>query len=200
MTQYATTGSLIFLTLQLNKQQMPVKLKYREDELVRLLKVKDKAAFSYLYDNYSGALYGIVLSILNNEPETAEDVLQEAFIKIWKNIDNYDKSKGTLFTWMLNISRNTAIDKLRSLRRVSIQSINNNVHIVDKEHSHSIAVDRIGVKELLNNLKPEYKTIIDLAYFGGHTQKEIAEILSMPLGTVKTHTRAALNEIRRIIV
>ena len=177
---------------------MVTERKYTEVELVKLLKEKDKPAFSYLYDNYSGALFGIVLKILNRDEETAQDVLQEAFIKIWKNMEFYDPSKGTLFTWMLNITRNTTIDKLRSLKRVSIQSIDNNVHMVDMQHHHSIVIDKIGVKEVIDTLKPEYKTLIDLAYYGGFTQQEIAEKLNMPLGTVKTRIRAALVEIRRI--
>jgi len=170
---------------------MPEK-NYTEEELVRLLQEKSKPAFSYLYDNYSGALYGIVLRILNNDEETSQDILQESFVKIWKNIETYDRSKGTLFTWMLNITRNTAIDILRTLKRHTIQSIDDNVYNIDRQHSHKTNEDNIGVKEMVNKLKPEYKIIIDLAYFGGYTQEEISEELKMPLGTVKTRARAAL--------
>ena len=76
------------------------------------LKAKDKKAFENLYDKYSGALFNIILRIVNNQV-IAEDVLQESFVKIWKNIDKYDEDKSTIFTWMLNISRNTAIDATR---------------------------------------------------------------------------------------
>lgn len=174
-------------------------LKYTETELIALLKKQDKAAFSYLYDNYSGALYGIVLKVLNREEEIAQDVLQEAFVKIWRKVDTYDSSKGSIFTWMLNIARNTAIDKLRSIKRTSIQSLDDNVGIVDKQHNHTMREDRIGVKDVVEKLKPEHKTIIDLAYFEGYTQEEIAERLNMPLGTVKTRLRAALIELRKFI-
>ncbi len=177
---------------------MPNK-KYSEEELVNLLKQNDKAAFSYLYDHYSGALFGIILKIISQDEETSEDVLQEVFIKVWKKITTYDPLKGTLFTWMLNIARNTAIDKVRTLKNVSIQSIDNNVHSVDKIHQHKSVEDKIGIKEIVNKLKPEYKTIIDLAYFGGYTQEEIAEELKLPLGTVKTRARAALIELRKVI-
>ncbi len=177
---------------------MPNK-KYSEEELVNLLKQNDKAAFSYLYDHYSGALFGIILKIINQDEETSEDVLQEVFIKIWKKITTYDPLKGTLFTWMLNIARNTAIDKVRTFKNVSIQSIDINVHSVDKIHQHKSVEDKIGIKEIVNKLKPEYKTIIDLAYFGGYTQEEIAEELKLPLGTVKTRARAALIELRKVI-
>lgn len=177
---------------------MPEK-KYTEAELVNLLKQNDKVAFSYLYDNYSAALFGIILKILNQDKEISEDLLQEVFIKIWKKIDTYDSIKGTLFTWMLNIARNTAIDKVRSLKNISIQSLDNNVHIVDKIHQHKSVEDKIGIKEVVNKLKPEYKSIIDLAYFGGYTQEEISEELNLPLGTVKTRARAALSELRKVI-
>jgi RNA polymerase sigma-70 factor (ECF subfamily) len=177
---------------------MPGK-KYTEESLVTLLKQKDKSAFSYLYDNYSGALYGIVLKILNRDEETAQDILQEAFVKIWKNLERFDAGKGTLFTWMLNITRNTAIDKLRSIKNISIQSIDNNVHIVDRHHQHEMGEDKIGLKDVVNKLKPEHKTMIDLAYYGGYTQEEISEKLKMPLGTVKTRARAALIELRKRI-
>jgi RNA polymerase sigma-70 factor (ECF subfamily) len=174
-------------------------LKYTESELVALLKQKDKAAFSNLYDNYSGALYGVILRVLNSDTETAQDVLQDSFVKIWKSFESYDSSKGTLFTWMLKIARNTAIDKVRSLKLRSIQSLDQNVHLVDSQYNQSSNVDVIGLKEIINKLKPEHKTIIDLAYFGGFTQEEISVRLQMPLGTVKTRARAALIELRKII-
>lgn len=177
---------------------MPDK-KYNEEELVNLLKQEDKVAFSYLFDNYSAALYGIILKILNQEEEAAEDTLQDVFIKIWKKISTYDSSKGTLFTWMLNIARNTAIDKIRSNNGVSIQSIDYHVHNIDKTQQSNSTEDKIGIREVVDRLKPEYKSIIDLAYFGGYTQDEISKELSLPLGTVKTRTRAALTELRKVL-
>jgi RNA polymerase sigma factor (sigma-70 family) len=92
---------------------LPVNTTYEEQELVALLKAKDNQAFSYLYDNYAGALCGVVKQIVG-DMELANDVLQEVFVSIWRKIDTYDASKGRLFTWMLNIARNAAIDKTRS--------------------------------------------------------------------------------------
>ncbi|HVG12982.1 MAG TPA: sigma-70 family RNA polymerase sigma factor, partial [Flavisolibacter sp.] len=89
------------------------KATYEEGELIALLKNKDEQAFSYLYDNYAGALYGVVKQIVT-DLEVGNDVLQEVFVSIWKKIDSYDATKGRLFTWMLNIARNAAIDKTRS--------------------------------------------------------------------------------------
>ena len=92
---------------------MPEILKYNEGELVLRLQHQDQQAFSYLYDNYSAALNGIIYRMVENR-ELAEDILQEVFIKIWNNILHYDAGKGRLFTWMLNIARNLTIDTLRS--------------------------------------------------------------------------------------
>src|SRR5687767_2820729 len=86
---------------------------YTEQQLIALLKQKDERAFGYLYDHYSGALYNIVLQILN-DGELSNDVLQEVFVNIWRKIESYDPAKGRLFTWMLNITRNASIDVLRS--------------------------------------------------------------------------------------
>ena len=99
---------LCILTNYLN-----VKTTYSEQELLALLQQRSDHAFSYLYDNYSGALFGIINSIVPDK-DTASDVLQEVFVNIWRKIESYDSSKGRLFTWMLNIARNAAIDKIRS--------------------------------------------------------------------------------------
>lgn len=88
-------------------------VKYSEEELVRLLINKDQAAFSYLYDNYSAILNGTIFKMVEDTALT-EDILQEAFIKIWNNFASYDPTKGRLFTWMLNLTRNLTIDTLRS--------------------------------------------------------------------------------------
>lgn len=163
-----------------------------------MLKLKDKTAFGEFYDNYSGALYSVILRILNGDEESSQDVLQDTFVKIWKNMDSYDASKGSLFTWILNIARNTAIDKTRQKRNYSIQSLEDSVRIVDLKFNHTSNTDKIGLKEAIKNLKPEYQSVIDLAYFGGFTQEEISTHLKLPLGTVKTRVRSALIELRKI--
>ena len=87
--------------------------KYTEEELVFLLKKQDQQAFSYLYDNYAAALNGVIFRMVEDK-NLAEDILQEAFVKIWNNFASYDTSKGRLFTWMLNLTKNLTIDTLRS--------------------------------------------------------------------------------------
>src|SRR5476649_2115117 len=86
---------------------------YNEEELVLLLKQQSREAFNYLYKQYSAVLYGVVNKVVYDE-QTAQDVLQDVFVKIWTNIDQYDAKKGRIYTWMINIARNAAIDKLRS--------------------------------------------------------------------------------------
>lgn len=172
-----------------------------ESELVALLKSKDQQAFSYLYDNYAGALYGVTIRILNSE-EAAKDLLQEIFVKIWRNIDSYDATKGRLYTWMLNIARNAAIDVLRSSgfnRDKKISDLENNVHTDNPALSTSIKTDHMGLKKIVEGLKEEYKQIIDLAYFKGYTQEEIAKTLGIPVGTVKTRSRNALIQLKSLM-
>lgn len=178
---------------------MNITAKYTEVELVSLLKDRDNQAFSYLYDNYSSALYGVILPIINDS-ELANDVLQEVFINIWRKIESYDPSKGRLFTWMLNIARNASIDVLRSK---SYQNSQKNQSLMDTVNWNSSSqmqqTDTIGLTQLLEKLKEEQRILVDLAYFKGYTHEEIAEIEGIPLGTVKTRIRNALIQLRNIM-
>lgn len=151
-----------------------------------------------LYDNYSSALYGVVFRIVQKE-ETAEDVLQEVFLKIWNQFKQYDPSKGRLYTWMMNIARNAAIDKIRSrefTNSVKNQTIDESVHNIDLGNGSSFNPETIGIKEIVGKLDPEHREIIDLMYFKGLTQIEVALKLHLPLGTVKTRSRAAIMKLR----
>jgi RNA polymerase sigma-70 factor (ECF subfamily) len=171
---------------------------YSEDELVTALKKRDAMAFSYLYDNYSGSLYTVVCQIVS-DMEAANDVLQEVFINIWKKIESYDPAKGRLFTWMLNIARNASIDAVRS--RSYQNSMNNTPLSGNNEVAGTINfnVDNIGLKKILQRLKPEHRVLLDLAYFRGYTHEEIADIENIPLGTVKTRIRSALLQLREYL-
>ncbi|WP_207434512.1 RNA polymerase sigma factor [Sabulibacter ruber] len=171
-----------------------------EEKLVAQLRAQDQKAITLLYRNYSAALYGVILRIVKQE-EVAEDVLQESFVKIWSAFPTYDEQKGRLFTWMLNIARNLAIDKIRSKQyRVSskTQPMENTVttHMVS---SDGIKPDHIGLQEMTEQLNPDQKVIIDLMYFNGFTQSEVAEELNIPLGTVKTRARMAIKFLSKLI-
>ncbi len=169
--------------------------KYNESELLEMLRRQDRKAFNYLYDNYSDALYGVVLKVVRTE-ETAQDLLQEIFVKIWKNIAQYDSSKGKLFTWMLNIARNTSIDYLR-VNRLEIQDIDSAVYVVEQSQTVYEALDNKELREVVSQLKPEQQTLIEMVYWGGYTHEEAAQRLDMPLGTVKTRVRSALRDLRK---
>jgi RNA polymerase sigma-70 factor (ECF subfamily) len=174
---------------------------YTEEELVALLKRKDANAYSLLYDNYSAALFGVISRVVSAE-EIAEDILQDVFIKIWKNIENYDASKGRLFTWMLNIARNASIDYSRSKQfkmGTKIQGMDTSVYEVNKKSSTHSNTDFIGVKEEVAKLKEEHRILIDMIYFAGYTQEDTAKELNIPLGTVKTRVRAAIIKLRETL-
>ena len=166
------------------------------------LKERNNQAFSFLYDHYAGALYNIIKQIVTDSPELADDVLQEVFINIWRKIDTYDQSKGRLFTWMLNIARNASIDLLRSKGYQNSKKNQELPEIVYKGAANQAElqhVDGIGLKKILEKLRPEHRVLVELAYFKGFTHDEIAEIQRIPLGTVKTRIRNALLQLREYL-
>lgn len=169
-----------------------------QNDIVELLRRQDKEAISILYDHYAAALYGIILKIVHRE-EIAQDVLQESFVKIWKNGVHYDASKGSLFTWMLNIARNAAIDKTRSRHYKNTCKHVEVGHEVSNGLSWSMVPkpEHIGLKRVMNELDEKYKIIIELIYFKGYTQQEVQEQLDIPLGTVKSRLRIGLRELRK---
>lgn len=176
-------------------------IKFSEEELVILLKEQDQAAFSYLYDNYAAALNGIIARMVDDS-QLAEDILQEAFLKIWNNFKQYDTSKGRLFTWMINITRNLTIDTLRSKgykKQKKISQDENSVTTYQDKNFTSDRFDTIGIRKQLQYLKQDQKVIIDMAYFHGYTQEEISKELEIPLGTVKTRMRTAIIELRKLL-
>ena len=179
--------------------KMPEALKYTEPELVDLLKQHQQNAFSYLYDNYSAALYGIILTIVPDR-DLANDILQEVFVKIWKQVTTYDATKGKLFTWMMNIARNASIDMLRSKHyQRSKQNRELTETVYEKGGSTSTNVEQIGLRKLIYSLREEYRVPIELSYFEGFTQDEISRELNLPLGTVKTRLRSALIQLRELM-
>lgn len=172
-----------------------------QEELLPLIYKKDERAFTLLYDMYSKSLFGVISNLIKDQEE-AEDVLQDVFVKIWKNIDSYNEEKGRLYTWMVNITRNTSIDKLRSKGYNNNQknlSADNFVHLLDDNTRFTNKIDSIGIKEFVKKLKPKCIKIIDLLFFKGYTQQEASEELEIPLGTVKTQNRNCINELRNLL-
>ncbi|MGX5817052.1 RNA polymerase sigma factor [Chitinophaga lutea] len=150
-----------------------------------------------MYDHYSTALNGVISSIVP-DADTVGDVLQEVFVKIFRQIENYDPSKGRLFTWMFQIARSTAIDTIRSADWQN--SRRNNAlseaytSLPDKTQHPS---EQYGLRKMVHMLKEEQKVLVDLSYFQGYKQDEIAKMLNIPLSTVKTRLRAALVQLRK---
>ena len=180
---------------------MTVGVKYTQDELVSLIRAGNQKAFSYLYDNYSKALFGVIHTIVNDVSES-EDVLQKTFLKIWDNFQSYDSNKGRLYTWMLNIARNLAIDSTRSKHekmKHKTHSTSDNVYNLENRLSDTEnKQEYIGLQTILKGLKDDQKLVIDLAYFEGYTQDEISKKLNLPLGTVKTKVRQAILRLREL--
>jgi len=169
-----------------------------EAELIRGLKAKDEKALAILYDRYAAALYGIVFKIVK-EKELAEDVMQEAFVKMWNNFRDYDESKGRLFTWILNVARNLAIDKTRSkaFKNSYLEISSDQREVVHSREMSTSQPEYIGMKDLIKHLREEEKQMVDLIYFQGYTRTEVADELGLPLGTVKTRIRAAVIKLRK---
>jgi RNA polymerase sigma-70 factor, ECF subfamily len=172
------------------------------EDLLLLLLQKSEKGFSRLYDNYADALFSVIYQVTENK-EIAEDLLQESFVKIWKKIDSYDKTKGTLYTWMLNIARNTAIDFIR-LRRNKFhkQLVHGDVWQHENfqtgtDTGNADRLDYLAIKNKAASLDDKYAVIIDLIYFEGFTYIQAAKQLKMPLSTVKTRARMALSLLKK---
>ncbi|WP_245624067.1 RNA polymerase sigma factor [Flavihumibacter petaseus] len=164
-----------------------------------LLRSKSQTGFRYLYDHYADALFGQVRSIIP-DANVAGDVLQEVFLKIWRNIDQYDPAKGKLFTWMMQITRSISIDMLRSRDWRNSQRNNSltddHIQVAGTvQYGYSDA----GLRRTVQALKTEYRELVELSYFQGYTQEEISRMLNLPLGTVKTRLRTALVQLRQKI-
>ena len=171
-----------------------------DSKLSELLKNNPRRAVAEILKKYGAALLGILLKMTGSKEE-AEDLLQDTSVKIWKNAQQYDEKKGRLFTWLLNIARNTAIDKTRTQKYQKgkkSQPLDDTVYNSIKL-SEEMKMSDPGLENQINNLDPKYRQIIDLIYLQGYSQKEVAELLSIPLGTVKTRARAGLRQLRKLL-
>ncbi len=168
-----------------------------EKEILRLFDEGNVKAMDLLYDHYADALYGVVLRMVGDEA-LASDVLQESFVKIWQNSRSYDSSKGRLFTWLLRIVKNKAIDSIRKTGRKSeIHSELKIVHKSDALDSSDPALKH-DLNTVLSNLDKDQRELIEHSYILGYSHPEIAEKFDLPLGTVKTRIRNAMKELRSI--
>jgi RNA polymerase sigma-70 factor (ECF subfamily) len=168
--------------------------------LLRLLK-KDVGAFEQLYDRHSRLVYGLVLRILQ-QASTAEEVVQDVFLQLWRNAAHYDSSRGSFVPWLCTLARNRALDQLRlkseRQRRREDQPEELPTTVVSPEYEKLIDEKRRAerVRALMASLAPQQKKAIELAYFEGLSHSEIAAALKQPLGTVKSWIRNGLLRLK----
>lgn len=177
-----------------------------EIELLRRIGGGDRGSFEQLYERFNGVLFATAFRVLNNQ-QAAEDVLQDVFIQIWEKAPLYDANRGKPLTWAVTLTRNKAIDRLRTLQRRN--------RLQDEVENESLAGEQFDVRDSLEAvegvekaqliraaigaLSEEQRQAIDLAFFSGLTQTEIAERLGEPLGTIKARIRRGMMKLRDLI-
>jgi RNA polymerase sigma-70 factor (ECF subfamily) len=203
-TQTQSESNSSYLTFPASKMYAVIATKKPVENLLHMLQQKSEKGFSQLYDNYAEALFSVIFQIVERKA-IAEDLLQDTFVKIWKKIDTYDETKGTLYTWMLNIARNTSIDFIRSRKNeFNKKLLNDDILQSDyfyngTEIENSSRLDYIAIKNKAAALDDKYAVVLDLIYFEGCTYEQVAKILKLPLGTVKTRGRMALTLLKKRI-
>lgn len=171
----------------------------QEEEIIAGLRARDRKTTEILYEKYSRALFGVISRIISDQ-DIAEEVFHDAFIKITRKIDQYEESKGRLYTWMANICRNAAIDKLRSKeisQTTKTNTLDDFVFGLESDSGTLEQVEGIGVRELVEQLNEDQRFIIEYIYFQGYTHSEISEEFEIPLGTVKSRVRAAIQVLKK---
>ncbi|SFR31846.1 RNA polymerase sigma-70 factor, ECF subfamily [Robiginitalea myxolifaciens] len=168
-----------------------------EKHIVELLQEGDQKAISLLYQHYGDTLYGVALKVVQNE-EIAQDVVQESFIKIWKKAHTYDPAKAKLFTWLFRITRNAAIDKVRSIGTKRDKEIQIDVSDVYTIGVEGLSPELMDMQKQLDKIDPKYREVLDALFFQGMTHQEASEELDIPLGTIKSRLKIGLRELRKI--
>jgi RNA polymerase sigma-70 factor, ECF subfamily len=164
--------------------------------LLNLVQRGDESAMAALFDRYSKVVYSVALRVLR-DPSSAEDVLQEIFMQIWRSPDGFVATRGSLGGWLAVVSRNRAIDALRRKRpteSVEEMTLASNYNLADEAERNSLMDKARGVIQLL---PIEQRKTLEMAFFDGLTHSEIAEMTGDPLGTVKTRIRSALTSLRK---
>ncbi len=173
-----------------------------DEDLMTLVERKDADAFAVLYDRHGGAAYSLAHRIVGDRA-VAEDVTQEAFLSVWRSGARFDATRGSVRSWTLGIVRNRAIDALRRLSGPAPKLDFDDDAVLEGQQASELtdaeAIRRETARRVrgaLGELPEEQSEVIGLAYFGGFTHSEIAEMLGMPLGTVKGRMRLGLEKIR----
>lgn len=172
-----------------------VKMATNESQIIALLQSNPASAVSRIMDSYGDALYGLVCRMIP-EKEVADEIVQDALVKVWQNAGSYDPSKGKLYTWLARITWNTALDKVRSgsyKRAKKSESLDTNVYAQNLTEQTEHA--DVGVQKAISRLDEKYREVIDLVYFSGYSHSEASELLQIPIGTVKSRVRIAIREL-----
>ncbi len=186
-------------------QSEPPDERHRIDaQLVQRIAQGDKQAFAELYDRFSGPLYGTALRIVRDATE-AQDIVHDAFVTLWEKAANFETERGSAFSWVITLVRNRAIDRVRMRRRraeLLAESVPSDLGYAESSNAPSVedaaalGDDARVVRAAVATLPPEQQRALELAFFGGLTQEEIARKLSEPLGTVKARIRRGLLKLR----
>ena len=186
----------------MNRRVQPEKEPESDVELLHAVARGDEGALARLYDQYRVILFGLLVRILNSREE-AEDVLQEVFLQVWKRARDFDEGRGRPFTWLVTLARSRAIDRIRQLgarQRLADSAAQNSSEEASDAVSDTLhAEQREIVARALAALPEEQRRTLNLAYFEGLTQSEIAEKLGTPLGTVKTRMRSGTIKLRELL-
>jgi RNA polymerase sigma-70 factor, ECF subfamily len=173
-----------------------------DEEVMQLVGEGNPRAFELIYDRHGGAAFSLAYRMVGNRV-TAEDISQEAFLSIWRSRLRYDQSRGSVRTWVLGIVHNRAID---ALRRGGVHDRRREpIDVVEEHHEAPVRTDveaarreeARSVRSALDTLPAEQRRTIELAYFGGFSHSQIAELLDEPIGTVKGRMRLGLDKLRR---
>ena len=171
-----------------------------DEDLISLVEAADAEAFATLYDRHSRAAFSLAYRMMG-ERQASEDLMQDAFLKVWRGASSYRAERGSVRTWILSIVHNRGIDEIRS--QASRRRTQDKIEASSPRSQPSEAFaetwknsQRDQVREALNTLPPEQLKILELAYFSGYTHVEISDLLRLPLGTVKGRMRLGLKKIR----
>jgi len=177
-----------------------------DEVLVGRLRGRDLEAFETLYDRYADLVFSVALRVVSDR-HVAEDVMQDVYLQLWRRPEQFDAARGTFRTWLLSVTRNRSIDERRAVTRRlrhaapasrtgEEETIEDTDRRGDPAAASVFADERAAVKAALATLPDEQRTAIELGYFGGLTQQEIAARLDQPLGTVKTRIRLGMQKLR----
>lgn len=169
-----------------------------DNDCLARMRAGDESALTELYDRYSGLVFPVAVRILGN-PAEAEDVMQDVWLQVWRNTASYDERRGTLAAWLLTITRSRALDAIRSRAARSRREEQVKAEApatVASANSAESSSSRENVRKAIERLDPHHRSVLELAYWQGLSQREIAERMQQPLGTVKSWTRQALRELR----